>query len=319
MKDLTKLPEWKLLSFINLSTSKFSKWKKESKPEHQRKIPKIHYSTPEEKQKVVEFKKEHMSLGYRYLTWLMIDLNVVALSPSTVYRILKKVGLNKAWTNVPGEAKKKGFDQPSKPHEHWHTDISYISYKGIRFYLICILDGFSRAILAWDIRLTMESFDAYMVLFKACERWLPHTEINPRVISDNGSQFLTKEYKQVLHEFEMTHVRTSVNHPQSNGKMERFHKTIKIDCIRQLPRITEDQFRRDIGEWIWYYNEERLHSSIQYLPPMKVLLGQVEEILKERKNKLALSKRNREEYYRTASANAENSFERNYSPKFAFS
>lgn len=318
MKELTKIPENKLLGFIPLSPRKFSRWKKGFKAESKKVIPKTHYSTPQERQKVIDFKRHHMSLGYRYLTWLMVDLNIVVLSPSTVYRILKEALLNKTWTNAPGEPKKKGFDQPTKPHEHWHTDISYVSYKGTRFYLICILDGFSRSILAWDIRLAMESFDTYMVLFRACELWLPTTDLNPRLISDNGAQFLTKEYKQVLHEFEMTHVRTSVNHPQSNGKMERFHKTIKHECIRDLPRITEEQFRQDIAEWIQIYNEKRLHSSIQYLPPMKVLLGQGDEILQERKNKIAIAKKNREKYYNQMNADAENSFQENCSPIFAF-
>lgn len=317
MKELTRIPEYKLLKIVDLSPSKFSNWKKGVNPKPKRIIPKIHYSTPEERQKVIEFKREHMNLGYRLLAWIMVDLNIVALSPSTVYRILKKAGLSKVWTNPPGEPKKKGFDQPTKPHEHWHTDISYVRYKGTRFYLICILDGFSRAILAWDIRLAMESFDTYMVLIRACLKWLPTTEINPRLISDNGSQFLTKEYKAILHEFEMTHVRTSVNHPQSNGKIERFHKTIKNECVRDLPRITEEQFRRDIGEWIRRYNEERLHSSIQYLPPIKVLSGQGEEILQERKNKIAIAKMNRELYYKKVNANAENSLQENCSPNFA--
>lgn len=228
------------------------------------------------------------------------------------------MGLNKIWTNPPppGDPKKKGFDQPTEPHEHWHTDISYISYKGMRFYLICVLDGFSRAILAWDIRLSMESFDAYMVLYRACLKWVSTTNINPRIISDNGSQFLTKEYKKILHEFEMTHVRTSVNHPQSNGKLERFHKTIKHERIRDLPRITIEQFRRDIGDWIDHYNTERLHSAINYLPPMKVLLGEGETILEERRNKLAIGKVKREEYYKQIKV--ENSFQENRPPCFVF-
>lgn len=185
MKELTRIPEYKLFELISLSPSKFSKWKRGAQSEQKKVIPEKHCSTPEEREKVFEFKREHMR-GYRYLTWLMIDWNIVTLSPSTVYRNLKKAGLNRIWTNPPGEPKKKGFDQPTKPHEHWHTDISYVSYRGMRFYLICILDGFSRAILAWDIRLAMESFDTYMVLCRAYEMWLSTTDLNPRLISDNG-------------------------------------------------------------------------------------------------------------------------------------
>ncbi|MBK8399007.1 MAG: transposase family protein [Leptospiraceae bacterium] len=144
--------------------------------------------------------------------------------------------------------------------------------------MISVLDGFSRAILSWDIRTRMESFDAQIVLWRACDKWLnANNPNNPRLITDNGSQFLTSEFKATLKEFSMKNVRTSVNHPQSNGKLERFHGTIKSEAIRDMPKFTLEQIKKEIGEWIHFYNYERLHSSIDYVAQWTS--SKVEEIL----------------------------------------
>ena len=238
-----------------------------------------------------------MWVGYVRLTWMMIDRNIAFLSPSSVYRILVNAALNNKWTKPAGEPKKTGFDQPTRFLEHLHMDISYVNFHGTFVFLISVLDGFSRAILAWDIRTKMESFDVQIVLWSACIKWLKENDSNnPRVITDNGSQFLTKEFKETLKHFSMTNVRTSVHHPQSNGKLERFHGTIKSECIREMPKFTLEQVKKEIGEWIHFYNFERLHSSLNYVAPMDVVEGRRESILAKRKRKLLAGKKERREY-----------------------
>lgn len=287
----------KLSEFLGLRTQKISEWKKEKIAKVKLNIPKSHWSTPEEQKAVVEFKKENMCIGYVRLAFMMLDRNIAYLSPSSVYRVLVNAGLNNKWTNPAGEPKKVGFEQPERVHEHWHTDISYIHFQGIFVYLICVLDGFSRAILSWDIRTSMESLDVQIVLWRACTKYLdannPH---NPRLITDNGSQFLTAEFKATLKEFSMTNVRTSVNHPQSNGKIERFHGTIKSEAIRNMPKFTLEQVKNEVEEWIRFYNYERLHSSLDYVAPMDVLENRKESILLERKQKMLEGKQKRKEY-----------------------
>ena len=288
MKKLTNLPEKFFLKGMGICVQKYHDWKKE-KESVKRVIPKSHYATEEERMRVVEFKKENMEIGYERLTYLMIDNDVVYLSPSTVYRTLVKAGLNNRWTNPAGEPKKQGFDQPVRVHEQWHTDISYINFKGTFVYFISVLDGYSRAILEWDIRTTMESFDVQSVLWRTCEKWLP-ADFDPRIISDNGAQFLTKEYKEILKQFSITHTRTSVNHPQSNGKIERFHGTIKNESIRNIPKFTLAQLKEEVSEWIYFYNYQRLHSAIGFVAPMDVINEKKELIEKVRKIKLELAK-----------------------------
>jgi transposase InsO family protein len=237
-----------------------------------------------------------MLIGYVRLTWMMIDNNIAYLSPSSVYRILVNAALNNKWTRPAGEPKKEGFEQPTRVHEHWHLDISYINFHGTFVYLFCVLDGFSRTILSWDIRARMESFDTQIVLWRACDKWLtPDNLLNPKLITDNGSQFLTSEFKEVLKTHMIEHIRTSVNHPQSNGKLERFHGTIKSEKIREMPKFTLEQMKKEIDKWIYIYNHERLHSSLSYVTPMDVLNGRKESIFLERKEKLIAAKQKRKE------------------------
>ncbi len=287
----------KLSEILGLQTQKLSEWKKGKVAKVKSNIPKSHWSTPDEQKAVVEFKRENMSIGYVRLAFMMIDRNIAFLSPSSVYRILVNAALNNKWTKPAGEPKKVGFDQPEKVHEHWHTDISYVHFQGIFVYLICVLDGYSRAILEWDIRTSMESLDVQIVLWRACTTWLnADNPNNPRLITDNGSQFLTSEFKATLKEFSMTNVKTSVNHPQSNGKLERFHGTIKSEAIRDMPKFTLEQVKNEVDTWIHFYNYERLHSALDYVAPMDVMDGKKDSILSERKRKLLEGKQMRKEY-----------------------
>ena len=298
-----------LSDFLGMHIQKLSEWGSNKIRKPKSVIPKSHWSTPEERNAVVEFKKENMNIGYVRLTWIMIDRNIAYLSPSSVYRILVNAALNNKWTKPAGEPKKVGFDQPTQVHEHWHTDISYINFKGTFVYLISVLDGYSRTILSWDIRTSMESYDVQIVLWRACDKWLnPNPSKNPRLITDNGSQFLTSEFKSMLKEFSMTNVRTSVNHPQSNGKLERFHGTIKSESIRNMPKFTLQQMKDEIEDWIQFYNNERLHSSLQYVAPMDVLEGRQDSILTERKRKLLEGKQMRKQYSKNVRANLMEAF-----------
>jgi len=291
---LTGLSESKLLLCIGVNKQRFIEWKDNyGKPCIRKNVPKAHCATEVEIMSVIKYKKANMEEGYKRLTWMMVDADVVYLSPSTVYRILVRASLNNRWTRPSGEPKKRGFEQPEKVHEHWHTDISYINFKGTFLYLICVLDGFSRAILKWDIRENMESFDVLIVLWGACCDWIPETENKPRIISDNGSQFISYDFKEALRDSGLTHSRTSVNHPQSNGKIERFHGTAKQESLRNMPKFSIKQVKKEFAEWVNFYNTKRLHSAIDYVAPFDVINGNRDHILAERKQKLEFGKKNR--------------------------
>ena len=213
---------------------------------------------------------------------MMLDRDVVAVSPSSVYRVLSAADLLQRWN---GKTSKKGtgFVQPLKPHEHWHIDVSYVNLFGTFYYLCSILDGCSRTIVHWELREAMTEKDVEIVLQRAREKF---PEATPRIISDNGPQFIAKDFKEFIRVTGMTHVRTSPFYPQSNGKLERYHKTIKNECIRPGVPLSLDEARNQIAEYIRYYNEERLHSAIGYIAPKDTLFGRGKQIFKERDQKL---------------------------------
>ena len=220
------------------------------------------------------------------MTYMMIDADVVAVSPSSVYRVLKNADLLDRW-NRKESKKGTGFHQPLKPHEHWHIDISYINICGTFYYMCSVLDGFSRYIVHWEIRKQMTEMDVEIILQRAHEMF---PEVKPRVISDNGPQFISKDFKDYIRLCGMTHVRTSPYYPQSNGKLERYHKTIKSTCIRVKTPLSLEDARVTVADFVDHYNNNRLHSAIGYVTPDDKLQGRAEIIHAQRDVKLAAAR-----------------------------
>jgi putative transposase len=233
--------------------------------------------------------------GYRRLTFLMLDADGVACSPASVYRVLQKAGLLAGQT--PNVTKKgTGFVQPLKPHQEWHVDISYLNIAGTFYFLCSILDGYSRFIVHWEIREKMEEIDVETILQRAREKSPGNA---PKIISDNGPQFIAKDFKEFIRLAGMTHVRTSPYYPQSNGKLERFHKTIKGECIRLKVPLSLEDARRIVADYVTYYNESRLHSAVGYVTPKDKLLGNDAAIHAERDRKLIEARERRKQIRQT--------------------
>lgn len=250
--------------------------------EHNGWIPRDHWLEPSEKDAIIQFHYEHPLEGYRRLTYMMMDANVVAVSPSSVYRVLSDAGLLRAFLGKPSK-KGTGFVQPTYAHRDWHIDVSYINIGGTFYFLCSILDGYSRYIVHWEIREKMEEVDVETILQRAKEKF---PDARPRIISDNGPQFIAKDFKQFVRISGMTHVRTSPYYPQSNGKLERYHRTIKADCIRPGCPLDVTDARRLVTQFVQEYNEQRLHSAVGYITPRDKLEGRAEAIFAAREQKL---------------------------------
>jgi putative transposase len=222
---------------------------------------------------------------------MMLDADIAACSPSSVYRVLKEAGLLDRHNPKP-TTKGTGFVQPLQPHEHWHVDVSYLNIGGTFYYLCSVLDGCSRFIVHWEIRETMKEEEIELIIQRARERFPKAT---PRIISDNGPQFVAKDFKEFIRICGMTHVRTSPYYPQSNGKIERFHRTIKGDCIRPETPLSLEDARRIVARYVEQYNTERLHSAIGYVTPQTKLDGREKTIFAERDRKLETARERRKE------------------------
>lgn len=237
------------------------------------------------------FHLQHPLEGYRQLTYMMLDADIVAVSPASVYRVLRAGDWLRRWNGKPS-VKGTGFEQPLRPHEHWHVDIAHINIAGTFYYLCSILDGFSRFLVHWEIHESMTEAMVEIVLQRGREKF---PGVTPRIISDNGPQFIAKDFKTFIRECGMTHVRTSPYYPQSNGKLERWHRTVKGECIRVKTPLTLEDARRIVGEYVTHYNTVRLHSAIGYLTPKDKLEGRAEAIFAERDRKLAEARERRRE------------------------
>jgi transposase InsO family protein len=302
----TGLPVGRLLRWLGLATSKFSRWSQRlgTPNRHNAPLPRDFWLEDWEKAAIVAFHGRYPLEGYRRLAYMMLDADVVAVSPSSVYRVLKAAGKLAGRAGKPSK-KGRGFEQPHSPHEHWHIDVSYINICGTFFYLCSILDGCSRFIVHWEIRERMTEQDVETILQRARERF---PDARPRIISDNGPQFVAWEFKQFIRLCGMTHVRTSPYYPQSNGKIERWHKSLKGECIRVKTPLCLEDARRLVTEYVEHYNTVRLHSAIGYVTPADRLAGRQGSIWAERKRKLAAAESRRKARHESKPSSTEGGF-----------
>jgi putative transposase len=279
--------------WLGLATSKWHSWKDRygKANEHNAWIPRDHWLDDQEKQAILDFQELFPLEGYRRLTFMMIDADIAACSPSSVYRVLAEAGRLDRHAPQPS-AKGKGFVQPLRPHEHWHVDVSYINIAGTFYYLCSLLDGCSRYTVHWEIRETMTEVDVEQIVQRARERF---PGVTPRIISDNGPQFIARDFKEFIRICGMTHVKTSPYYPQSNGKIERWHRILKEECIRPGTPLTVDDARRIVGQFVIYYNTVRLHSALGYVSPQAKLEGREQEIFAARDRKLEEARERRKE------------------------
>ena len=194
---------------------------------------------------------------------MMLDHDVVAVSPSSVYRVLKSAGrLDRKWRK--SSKKGTGFVQPQAAHELCHIDISYLNLGRTFYYLCSLLDGYSRLIVHWEIRECMTERDVETIVQRSLEKF---PQARPRIISDNGPQFVARDFKEFIRLAGVTHVRTSPYYPQSNGKLERWHGTLKRDGLRPHVPLSIDEARQLVARFVTDYNHARLHSAIGYAAP----------------------------------------------------
>lgn len=283
----TKIPMRQLLTWAGIHKSRFDRWRKQQQCGSPECSARVHPSAilPEERDAILSYRKALQRDGrcasYRIQTNEMLDNDIVACSESTVYRVLKEAGFIRDTALQPTK-KGTGFQQPHGVHIHWHTDISYLWEFGYRAYLVAVIDGFSRAVLHHHVMKSMTTGDVELVLQVAHEKY---PQARPRVITDNGSQFISNQFKGFLADCGFTHAKTSVSYPQSNGKMERQFRTTKEE-LRQRSILDFDDLVAHVSDIITFYNTMRYHSALNYITPQDMLDGRAEQIQAARQMKL---------------------------------
>ena len=241
--------------------------------------------TPEEEDKILAVAREFPELSSRQLAAWITDNAGFAVSESTVYRILRREGLVKR-LEVQLVAGKEYHTKTTRPHQMWATDASYFRVVGWGYYyLVTVMDDYSRFILAWKLQKDMSANSLIEVIQAAVDATgmadVP-VEDRTKLLSDNGAGYVSRSFRDYLHLTGIRHILAAPFHPQTNGKLERYHQSIKRE-VNQVPYELPGQLKRAIADFVDYYNYRRYHKALGNVTPADVLYGRREKILQRRK------------------------------------
>ena len=282
----------KVLSILEVPRSSYYRhFGNDNKPLKRRTLRHPHQVLPDERAAVIRYAREHPDIRHRALAYAMIDDNVAFVSPSTVYRILREEDLVCRWKPHKNRAKRIRY-KGSKPDEKWQSDIRFVKVGKRNYYLITFIDEYSRFISHHDLLRSMDGNSVALTASEALSQ-LPAVS-KPLIQTDNGSGYVSLEFKLVLSDKGVGHHRIKPHCPEENGIVERSNRTLgdKIDELE----LTDFQLAKEkISEIVHWYNYERLHSGIDFLPPYEMYRGDPIKRLAERRRKVEEARLRRQE------------------------
>jgi putative transposase len=296
-------PAWQTLAALGIARRSYYRWLKEEKwaktlPVAPVKPVQPYEALPEEKQKVFDYALKHPELRHRELAWRMVDEDVVCLSPSTVYRILKEAKLVCPWRRRT-KRRRTEEEKVQRPNERWATDLMYLLVNGRRYFYIGFIDEYSRYLVHQELLRSMDgqavslaAATALATLPKAADG-LPIER--PEMRTDNGSGYVSWEFRQVLREHGLTQQRIRAHCPEENGLMERSNRTVR-EALEEEPEPKDVlEAERMLSRIQRRYNQDRLHSALGYLRPEDYYRGNPAELHEVRRQKLHQARHRRKE------------------------
>jgi putative transposase len=252
--------------------------------------------TPNEEKRILELAHQFPEMSSREISFYITDNEKFSVSESTVYRVLKKSGLIREWKIESFPAQKEYHTKPTFVNEQWQTDATYLHVQGWGwFYLISVLDDYSRKIISWKLQNSMTGEDFVEVLEEACLKINVDKKQMPNLVSDRGPALLSNELANYLEQKQIYHILASPYHPQTNGKIERYHKSLK-EKVKLYVYDCPNELKKEIGRFISAYNKSRYHESLGNVSPDDVFYGRREKIIKERKEKQRMTFMKRKNY-----------------------
>ena len=299
------LPKRKTLRELGIPKSTYYRWLR--RKEHQgledhagSGKPTWNRLTFQEVDYVVSAAREMPQLSCRQLAAWITDNQGFSVSESSVYRILRREGLVKS-PEMQLKAGKEYHRKTSGPHQMWATDASYFRVVGWGYYyLVTVMDDYSRFILAHRLQRDMTSDSFIEVVQEAVDRTgMDQVAVTDRtrLLSDNGPGYVSRAFRDYLGMGGIKHILATPFHPQTNGKLERYHRTLKLD-VNQVPYELPTDLEAAIAAFVSYYNYRRYHKALGNVTPSAVLKGRREEILQRRKEVQAQTIERRRRYNR---------------------
>jgi transposase InsO family protein len=252
--------------------------------------------TPEEVAAVSAFALAHPTMGYKRLTWLMVDADVAYLRSYQVYTILAERNLL-CRRPAPPPAALQQPPEPDHPDQVWHVDLMYLYIRPRWYYRVDILDGYSRSLVHWSLNMTMLADTVTLTVQEALDRLPQRRPGEPQIVHDHGGQFLSAEWRAFVAAAGVTDIKTRVAHPESNGRLERLHRTHREEGLTEADLADYSQAQEAMANWSRYYNYERPHSALHYLRPADYYRGDPAARLAEREQKLAQAAEARRRYW----------------------
>jgi transposase InsO family protein/transposase-like protein len=236
-----------------------------------------------DRDQVVEIALERPALSCRELAWYITDTYSYYISESSVYRILKANGLISMPSFRVNSASASFHEKTTRINQMWQTDFTYFKIIGWGwYYLSTILDDYSRFIVHWKLCSTMKSTDVQQTIEEALlAQDIPY-EARPKLLSDNGSCYISNEFEIYTKARNIKHIRGRPLHPQTQGKIERYHRSMK-NIVKLDNYFSPGQLEHALTKFVRYYNYQRYHESLQNLTPADVYLGRAQTKLKHRK------------------------------------
>jgi len=301
MSQVEKQPRGKrqALMALGISKSSYYRWRQGQSDSGNRRRS-WNRITPEEEASVLAVAREHTELSSRQLSAWITDNKGFAVSESTVYRLLGREGLVKRQETQPMAAKEY-HNKTTRPHQMWATDASYFRVVCWGYYyLVTVMDDYSRFILAWKLQKDMSANSLIEVVQEAVDATgmtdVP-VEDRTRLLSDNGAGYVSRIFRDYLHLVGIGHILAAPYHPQTNGKVERYQRSLKRE-VNQLPYELPSQLEKAIADFVEYYNYRRYHKALGNVTPADVLCGRKEAILQRRKEVQTLTINHRRDYNR---------------------
>jgi len=287
--ESSDLPLKRTVKELNVSKSTFYSWYNkflEGGPDalEDKKCRSTWNKIPESyRTKVIEVALDRSEDSPREVATFMTDNSGHFISESSVYRILKAVNLITSPNHILVKAANEFKDKTTRIHQMWQTDFTYFKVEGWGwFYLSSIMDDYSRFIIHHELCTTMKTPDVERNVEAALiKTGLPEGR-RPKILSDNGSCYISEDIKDFMKEKGITQVHGAPNHPQTQGKIERYHRSMK-NVVKLHHYYSLSDLKKAIDEYIEYYNNERYHESLNNCTPASVYNGTNKIILEQRR------------------------------------